>query len=423
MQQIRIQLLRNPDLALDLSPKEIPISEVKLLKREEIERLEEFVNNLGDLVDSWNNLFALSKKTNIDRFLLEKICSCASILIDKTDEAYLQLKSTGSSYIKIVFTGLYASGKTSIISTLKRTEPLKIYHEAVLTAPRPTIGLDSTRLSFSELPIVLWELGGQEAFRKTYIKDPRKYFSHARAIVYVFDGKNEKKIEESLEFLKEFFDALKENESRLTQYGSLPKFYFAINKMDEGPDESAPFITELAERISEIVPDFSFLTVMEDIFPTSIWVSHSISNFFGKILEAIIPYRRYINEGLSTLSLIYNFDFSCLISPEIGRLPLGWQYTKDIEPKKIINQLLELFEEGVFDYKQITVNTGKQIKEVNIIRLKILKREYFYLYIIGDEVDVDQILMKRSKIEELAIRALRPQIRFIQLAFDPNFHD
>jgi GTPase SAR1 family protein len=396
---------------------------VKLLKSEEIERLEEFVNNLGDLVDSWNNLFALSKKANIDRFLLEKICSCASILIDKTDEAYLQLKSTGSSYIKIVFTGLYASGKTSIISSLKRSEPLKIYHESVLTAPRPTIGLDSTRLSFSELPIVLWELGGQEAFRKTYIKDPRKYFSHARAIVYVFDGKNEKKIEESLEFLKEFFSALKENESRLTQYGSLPKFYFAINKMDEGPDESAPFITELAERISEIVPDFSFLTVMEDIFPTSIWVSHSISNFFGKILEEIIPYRRYINEGLGTLSLIYNFDFSCLISPDIGRLPLGWQYTRDIEPKKIINQLLDLFEEGVFVYKQITVNTGKQIKEVNIIRLKILKRDYFYLYIIGDEADVDQILMKRSKIEELAVRALRPQIRFIQLAFDPNFHE
>jgi GTPase SAR1 family protein len=423
LQQIRNQLLRNPELALDLSPKEIPISEVKLLKNEEIERLEEFVNNLGDLVDNWNNLFAISKKVNIDRFLLEKICSCASILIDKTDEAYLQLKSTGSSYIKIVFTGLYASGKTSIISSLKRSEPLKIYHESVLTAPRPTIGLDSTRLSFSELPIVLWELGGQEAFRKTYIKDPRKYFSHARAIVYVFDGKNEKKIIESLDFLKEFFNALKENESRLTKYGSLPKFYFAINKMDEGPDESAPFITELAERISEIVPDFSFLTVMEDIFPTSIWVSHSISNFFGKILEEIIPYRRYINEGLSTLSLIYNFDFSCLISPEIGRLPLGWQYTKDIEPKKVINQLLDLFEEGVFVNKQITVNTGKQIKEINIIRLKILKRDYFYLYIIGDEVDVDQILMKRSKIEELAVRALRPQIRFIQLAFDPNFHD
>ncbi|OLS19376.1 MAG: hypothetical protein HeimC3_45850 [Candidatus Heimdallarchaeota archaeon LC_3] len=422
LQEVRNQLLRNPQLSLDLSPKEIPISEIKLLNREEIELLEEHVQNLGDLVDNWFNLLTISKQTKIDRFLLEKICSCASILIDKTDDAYLQLKSTGSTYVKIVFTGLYATGKTSIIRHLKRTDPLKIYHESVLTAPRPTIGMDSIRLSFNEIPIVLWELGGQEAFRKSYITDPRKYFSHTKAIIFVFDGKDEEKIEESLEFLKEFKSALKKQEAKLNKFGNLPKFYFIVNKMDEGPDESAPFIAEMANRISEILPETSLVNIMQVIYPTSIKIGTSITTFFGRVLEEIIPFRRYINEGLSTLSLIYNFDFSCLIDLEVGRLPLGWQHNNKLEPKKIINQLLDLFEEGLFEYSTFTVDTGKQIKEVNISRLKILKREYVYLYILGDEANIDQLLMKKEKIEELAIRALTPQLRFIQLAFDPNFH-
>ncbi|KKL24694.1 hypothetical protein LCGC14_2412760, partial [marine sediment metagenome] len=220
----------------------------------------------------------------------------------------------------------------------------------------------------------------------------------------VYNEKGEKK--RALEFLKEFKSALKKQEAKLNKFGNLPKFYFIVNKMDEGPDESAPFIAEMANRISEILPETSLVNIMQVIYPTSIKIGTSITTFFGRVLEEIIPFRRYINEGLSTLSLIYNFDFSCLIDLEVGRLPLGWQHNNKLEPKKIINQLLDLFEEGLFEYSTFTVDTGKQIKEVNISRLKILKREYVYLYILGDEANIDQLLMKKEKIEELAIRAL-----------------
>ncbi|HKZ41282.1 MAG TPA: ADP-ribosylation factor-like protein [Candidatus Hodarchaeales archaeon] len=421
------ELLTNPELLAKGVPLEtIPLSEVRLLSEEEAARLEEHVEDLGDLVKNWDKLFSISRSTKIRRLTLEKICSTATLLMEQIRTRKFTVKSpdTGSSqpYIKILFVGLAGAGKTTIINYLKRTEPLKVVSEAAVTSPRPTIGFYQAKLSLNEIPILLTELAGQDSFRKSFLDNPKKYFTDAQAIVFVIDGKDPQRFDQSLSFLKELYELLWEKQSSLFNWGFFPAFYFAVHKMDEGETLAGPMIGDLTDRISRLLPNRTILNTIEDIHSTTICNGYTISSFFGRVLEKFIPFKKYVQEGLQTMSLIYNFEFSCLINPVIGRLPLGWQ-SSTLEPKKVIAKIIEFFEKGELDKPVLTIDTGNLIREIHIMKLKLLKQEYYYIYILGDAEIPDEVFRSEDKIRELAIRALEPEIRFIQLALNPKAFD
>ena len=66
---IASELLSNPDLADELAPQEIPISEIKLLSSAQIDTLiDAKVTTLGELDSQWEQLAILSSETKISRF-------------------------------------------------------------------------------------------------------------------------------------------------------------------------------------------------------------------------------------------------------------------------------------------------------------------------------------------------------------------
>ena len=425
---IASELLSNPDLADELSPQDIPISEIKLLSSDQIDTLiDSKITTLGELASQWEQLAMISSDTKISRFLLEKICSSASLLITGADKRYLRRKESGSNYIKIVFVGLSAAGKSTIIKYLKRTEPLKVIQENLLKTSRPTVGLNREKLSFSEvLPVILWELGGQTFYRENILVNPKKYFTDTQAIVFIFDGHDPEKFSDALGYLEKVYTALQQMQD--TEKGEqMPTFHFVLHKIDEGVKTATSMMGELAEKIASRL-GLNVIQTLEHMYITSIYDSFSISMFFSQVMESITPIRRYIAEGLNTLSIIYNFKFSCLINPQMGRMPLGWQNTTIIEPNTIINDILELISDigisSVDDvYKTYTIQVDREINEIHFMKIQIFNQTYFFLFMFNDSEDITQELKDPKKIQELTIKAIEPQLKFIKLAIDPLAFD
>ena len=165
------EILKNPGLPLQMPVGEIPLSQLRnsVLTSIEQEEIENFgLTTLKDLA-SYEDLELLAKETKIPLFRLMKLTSAIELLI-RGSQIYRVVPSSAKKldYIKIVFFGLDQAGKTSIISYIKKKEPLTVLKEH-LPKTRPTVGVDFQKIQFHEIPIILTELGGQKAIRDSYM--------------------------------------------------------------------------------------------------------------------------------------------------------------------------------------------------------------------------------------------------------------
>ena len=326
-----------------------------------------------------------------------------------------------------MFVGLSAAGKSTIIQYLKRTEPLQIMQDNLLKSSRPTIGINREKLTSSEvLPVILWELGGQTYYRENILVNPKIYFTDTQAIVFVFDGHDPDKFTEALDYLGKVYTALQQMHD-LEKGEQMPTFHFVLHKIDEGTKTATSLMGELAEKIASII-GLNVVQTLEHMYITTIYNKFSLSMFFSQVMESITPIRRYIMEGLNTISVIYNFCFSCLINPQMGRMPLGWQNVVNVEPKAVINKIYELISDiGISFasdvYKTYTIQADHEINEIHFMKIEILNQTYFYFFMFNDAEDISQDLKDPKKIRELVIKALEPQLKFIKLAIDPFAFD
>lgn len=95
----------------------------------------------------------------------------------------------GSDPTKILMVGLDAAGKTTILERLK-------LNETVTTIP--TIGFNVEEISYKNLDMTIWDLGGQEKIRALW----GHYFENNDGIIYVVDSTDVERIEESAEELQ-----------------------------------------------------------------------------------------------------------------------------------------------------------------------------------------------------------------------------
>ena len=119
---------------------------------------------------------------------------------------------------KILFTGLDAAGKTSIILALQR-EFSKI---ALL---KPTRGAQRRIFEFLGREISEWDLGGQISYRISYLKNPGKYFDGTEIAIYVIDIQNKARIPEALSYFKDVVEQFRKLEIE-------PPIYIFFHKYD-----------------------------------------------------------------------------------------------------------------------------------------------------------------------------------------------
>ena len=163
---------------------------------------------------------------------------------------------------KILIIGLENSGKTSILLSLKEDTNLLSY-----TSLKPTRGVNIETIDTKESQLIVWDMGGQEKYRKDHLNKFDRYLVGAESIIFLIDVQDLEKYDIALEYLKKVIDELKRSEVSV-------KISIFLHKYDPNLSHKKGFEhiddiikSKLISKIDEILTlDFDFR-----IFRTSIY--------------------------------------------------------------------------------------------------------------------------------------------------------
>ena len=227
---------------------------------------------------------------------------------------------------KILFTGLDTAGKTSIIYALKREFSQIINIE-------PTKGISRRIFKFFDKDISEWDLGGQEKYRISYIKNPNLYFDGTEVAIYVIDILNYARIPESLSYFKDVvyqFERLKIN----------PPINILFHKCDPEllkckPNEIKGLIANLTKQIKEIAKNNKLY-----FFLTSIYDLYSIMSAVSEILLQLYPKAQLIQRSIEEFAKKLNCDGLMIIDD--NSIILGSYYENKLS-KDLLQESIQYF--------------------------------------------------------------------------------
>jgi len=181
---------------------------------------------------------------------------------------------TSKPNYKILIIGTENSGKTTLLNQLKAMSGQKYHAFDRIT---PTVGLNIGKIEQVGFTVLLWDLGGKDILRPIW----RKYYPECFGIVFVIDGSNEDKLEESLTALS---DVMKNKDVEgvpiliLVNKKDKPNF-FGKEKVQESNHEIASsksrsiFIIEVS-ALNKVNIDEAFT-----------WLYEAIGDFYAKSLS------------------------------------------------------------------------------------------------------------------------------------------
>ncbi|TFG21888.1 MAG: hypothetical protein EU529_12170 [Promethearchaeota archaeon] len=168
---------------------------------------------------------------------------------------------TKSNPKKIIFIGLDNAGKTSIVKCLSGTKKLDSFCEI-----KPTKGNEIISIKISDSEFNIWDLGGQESFRKEYLSDFDRYIFGCNKLIFVFDIQDSKRYELALQYFEKIINLLEDNIKN-----NNIKISIFLHKFDSDLIKTDAFnkkITSLKDKIKEKLDSTDFFY---QIFNTTIY--------------------------------------------------------------------------------------------------------------------------------------------------------
>jgi len=192
------------------------------------------------------------RKYGIPSSNLDKWIAAAKIInnIDRIEKKYVK---------KIVFMGLDNAGKTSIINLLTKKIGIETFGSL-----KPTEGVVRHELIGMTLDYIIWDFGGQELYRKTYLSKPEKFFVDLDLFFYVIDIQDRDRIIESFNYFKKVVEILK-------YLNEKPYFNILIHKYDPNLKKNPKYlqlINQVQALFSQVLSGFEY-----EFFTTSIYNS------------------------------------------------------------------------------------------------------------------------------------------------------
>jgi len=164
------------------------------------------------------------------------------------------LRTPKLDYRKIIFMGLDNAGKTSIILTLMKGTNLLTYYSL-----KPTPGLEIQKIENELGNYNIWDFGGQEKYRYTYLDDIGTYFEGIDRFLFVIDVQDEARYGLALEYLKSIVSAIK-SQVKGKQLFTI-KFSVFLHKFDPILEMSPSFNKNvdngLTLKVKKIIPSKS----------------------------------------------------------------------------------------------------------------------------------------------------------------------
>lgn len=177
---------------------------------------------------------------------------------------------------KIICVGLENAGKTAILSRfggrLGIQELIKL---------KPTKKVKRRVVETKDLTLLIWDFGGQEIYRKMYLKEPEKYFFQTQLVLYVIDVQDPDKFDDSFEYFSQILEIFKIFEEK-------PYFLIFIHKSDPDLRETPEF--QLNVEIAKVgINDLFKERYMEyEVFTSSIYDLISSQPKFARFLKDVL---------------------------------------------------------------------------------------------------------------------------------------
>lgn len=237
--------------------------------------------------------------------------------------------------IKLIIAGLDNAGKTSFLIALR--QKYNFYERVKIL--KPTINIDYSSFNFLNLyRINLWDMGGQERFRKIYTNNP-VYFTDTNYLYYLIDVQDELRFEESIQYLSDLLDIF-----RSLEYSN--EIIICFHKYDPKFKNSEDFVDRI-EMIKNLV-----LTRNKDLqfrfFNTSYYDISSLSKALSYSLNKLLNTER-INSKLQNIVVNFNCNHLTLYTSDGLIISDYYNETMDIRDfeeiiTNKINDNLEFFQ-------------------------------------------------------------------------------
>ncbi|MHA1276185.1 MAG: ADP-ribosylation factor-like protein [Candidatus Helarchaeota archaeon] len=301
-----------------------------------------------------------------------------------------------TSLKKILVIGLDQAGKTSILNILKQKYNL-------MDNIKPTAGIERDEFNILGVPILSWDLGGQQKFRQGYLKD-FKIFAETDALYFVVDLLNPKRYEEALQYYGDVLDICKKLDLR-------PRIVLCIHKADPNIRNSL----NTQEIIKNLKDDFLARSRGYEIkiYVTSIYDRKTIAEAFSKTLQKLIVSLKVFNKILTSMLRQLNLDALLLFDEKM--LILNELY-KDVEIEQVCLNMVynsvyymsvtnpQLVDAHFAKNFEFILNLRNKEKRFNFMEVKYKEWILFLLTMSDEKLDTNRIIeLFNSKVRNLDI--------------------
>lgn len=201
---------------------------------------------------------------------------------------------------KLIIVGLDQAGKTSILNILN-----KKYN--AMDNIKPTVGIERDEIRILGIPIISWDLGGQEQFRESYLKNSR-LFDKTDSLFYVIDVWNASRFEEALRYYSKLLEFIGELKIR-------PEIVILLHKVDPNLKDN-PNTSTILENLKKLFQEESEGYNIS-VFATSIFDRKSIIEAFSKNLQELIADLKPFKKILESVVVLQKLDAAILFDENL----------------------------------------------------------------------------------------------------------
>ncbi|MDD1776627.1 MAG: ADP-ribosylation factor-like protein [Candidatus Helarchaeota archaeon] len=178
---------------------------------------------------------------------------------------------------KVIFIGLSAAGKTSILSVLD-----KQFHR--LANLVPTKGVERSLSTILGFAVNKWDLGGQDKYRQEYLTTKQETLLQTDLVVFVVDMQDRNNYTQALNYYKRVLEIIK-------AAGEHPHIVLCLHKLDpEVYDQYKANLTSVMKMFSDASQGWDYR-----FFITSVYNRRSIVEAFSFGIAQFLPKKKSLD--------------------------------------------------------------------------------------------------------------------------------
>ena len=224
-------------------------------------------------------------------------------------------ETTENDIMKIAIIGLANAGKTSIVKNVQKT-----YHIGQPLSPTKSVQRSIFKI-FGDNAII-WDYGGQEEYRNSYLNKPGRFLSDIRYLFFVIDIQDPDGFDQSLTYFSDVYDFIHEHTPQLIVSIMLHKIDPLIAKNPE-----------IKERVKSLKRKFGAILVNREVgyYETSVYDALSLLTSISIPILGDLPIYNKISVLFANYAIKNSVDYMNLTVDNLLELGKFRIYRKDQE--------------------------------------------------------------------------------------------